>query len=136
VGCAVALQFKQDEQRQHRSRTPDRTFAKLVQKHTSAAEAGHERGRKGRRRPLRAARRRGRAAAPGASRRFIEEITEALAVAAETKDFRPPLQDVLQAWTVTVRLQQQPGYEAMIQWMRRRERGQPVDLDELRRPRG
>src|SRR5215211_18201 len=66
---------------------------------------------------------------------FIEEITQALAVAAKTKDFRP-LQDVLQAWMVTVRLQQQPGYEAMIQRMQRRERGLPVDLDELRRPRG
>jgi Family of unknown function (DUF6247) len=58
-----------------------------------------------------------------------------LAVAAKTKDFRS-LQDVLEAWTVTVRLQQQPGYAAMIQRMQRRERGRPVDLDELRRPRG
>jgi uncharacterized protein DUF6247 len=66
---------------------------------------------------------------------FIEEVTHALAVAAKTKDFGP-LQDVLEAWTVTVRLQRQPGYEAMIGRMRRRERGQPVDLDELRRPRG
>ena len=66
---------------------------------------------------------------------FIEEITQALAVAAKTKDFRP-LQDVLQAWMVTVRLQQQPGYEAMIQRMERHERGVPVDLDDLRRPRG
>jgi Family of unknown function (DUF6247) len=57
-----------------------------------------------------------------------------LAVAAKTKDFRS-LQDVLEAWTVTIRLQQQPGYEAMIQRMQRRERGRPVDLDELRRPR-
>jgi hypothetical protein len=66
---------------------------------------------------------------------IIEEVTEALAVAAQTKDFRL-LQDVLEAWTVTVRLQQQPGYEAMIQRMQRRERGIPVDLDQLRRPRG
>jgi len=66
---------------------------------------------------------------------FIEEVTQALAVAAETKDFRP-LQDVLEAWTVTVRLQRQPGYEAMIERMQRRERGLPVDLDQLRRPRG
>jgi hypothetical protein len=66
---------------------------------------------------------------------LIEEVTQALAVAAETKDFRS-LQDVLEAWTVTVRLQRQPGYEAMIGRMQRRERGQPVDLDELRRPRG
>jgi hypothetical protein len=58
-----------------------------------------------------------------------------LAVAAKTKDFRS-LQDVLEAWTVTVRLQQQPGYEVMIERMQRRERGRPVDLDELRRPRG
>jgi sulfite reductase beta subunit-like hemoprotein len=65
----------------------------------------------------------------------IEEITQALAAAAKTKDFRP-LQDVLEAWTVTVRLQRQPGYEAMIERMQRRKRGQPVDLDELRRPRG
>ena len=66
---------------------------------------------------------------------FIEEVTQALAVVAETKDFGP-LQEVLEAWTVTIRLQQQPGYEAMIERMQRRERGQPVDLDELRRPRG
>ena len=66
---------------------------------------------------------------------IIEEVTEALAVAAQTKDFGP-LQDVLEAWTVTIRLQRQPGYEAMIKRMQRRERGQPVDLDELRRPRG
>jgi hypothetical protein len=72
---------------------------------------------------------------PADQQRFIEEVTQALAVAAKTKDFRP-LQDVLEAWTVTVRLQQQPGYEAMIQRMQRRERGLPVDLDELRRPRG
>jgi hypothetical protein len=43
---------------------------------------------------------------------------------------------VLEAWMVTVRLQQQPGDEAMIQRMQRRERGLPVDLDKLRRPRG
>jgi Family of unknown function (DUF6247) len=66
---------------------------------------------------------------------FIEEVTQALAIAAKTKDFRP-LQDVLEAWTVTVRLQQQPGYEAMIQRIQRRQRGRPVNLDELRRPRG
>jgi Family of unknown function (DUF6247) len=66
---------------------------------------------------------------------FIEEVTQALAAAAETKDFRP-LQEVLEAWTATVRLQQQPGYEAMIQRMQRRQRGRPLDLDELRRPRG
>jgi Family of unknown function (DUF6247) len=59
----------------------------------------------------------------------------ALGVAAETKDFRP-LQAVLEAWTVTVRLQQQPSYEAMIQRMQRRERGQTMDFNELRRPRG
>ena len=66
---------------------------------------------------------------------FIEEVTGALAVAGKTKDFRS-LQDVLEAWTVTVRLQQQLGSAAMIQRMQRRERGLPVDLDELRRPRG
>ena len=66
---------------------------------------------------------------------FIEEVTEALAVAAKTKNFRP-LQDVLEAWTVTVRPQQQPGYAAMIQRMQRRQRGPPVELDQLRRPRG
>jgi hypothetical protein len=66
---------------------------------------------------------------------FIEEVTQALAVAAKTKDFRP-LQDVLEAWTATVRLQRQPGFEATIERMQRRERGVPVDLDELRRPRG
>jgi hypothetical protein len=56
---------------------------------------------------------------------FIEEVTQALAVAADTKDFGP-LQEVLEAWTATVRLQQQPGYEAMIKRMQRRERGQPA----------
>jgi hypothetical protein len=65
---------------------------------------------------------------------FIEEVTQALAVA-DTKDFGL-LQDVLEAWTATVRLQQQPGYEAVIQRMQRRQRGRPVELDELRRPRG
>jgi Family of unknown function (DUF6247) len=38
----------------------------------------------------------------------IEEVTQALAVAADTKD-SGPLQEVLEAWTATVRLQQQPG---------------------------
>ena len=66
---------------------------------------------------------------------FIEEVTQTLAVTAETKNFGP-LQNMLEAWTVTVRLQRQPGYEAMIERMQRRERGVPVDLDELRRPRG
>jgi hypothetical protein len=66
---------------------------------------------------------------------FIEEVTGALAIAAKTKDFWP-LQEVLEAWTVTVRLQQQLGSAAMIQRMQRRERGVPVDLDQLRRPRG
>jgi hypothetical protein len=37
---------------------------------------------------------------------------------------------------VTVRLQRQSGYEAMIERMQRRERGLPADLDKLRRPRG
>jgi Family of unknown function (DUF6247) len=41
---------------------------------------------------------------PADQQRFIEEVTQALAAAAETKDFRP-LQDVLEAWTATVRLQ-------------------------------
>jgi hypothetical protein len=52
---------------------------------------------------------------------LIEEVTQALAVAAETKDFGP-LQEVLEAWTATVRLQRQPGYEAMIERMQRRKR--------------
>jgi hypothetical protein len=34
---------------------------------------------------------------------------------------------VLEAWTVTVRLQRQPGYEALIERIQRRERGVPVD---------
>jgi hypothetical protein len=55
---------------------------------------------------------------------FIEDITQPLAAAAKTKDFGP-LQDVLEAWTVTVRLQRQPGYEAMIERMQHRERGVP-----------
>jgi hypothetical protein len=66
---------------------------------------------------------------------FMEEVTGALAVAARTKNFWP-LQDVLEAWMVTVRLQQQAGYEAMIGRMQRREGGLPVELDPLRRPRG
>jgi Family of unknown function (DUF6247) len=66
---------------------------------------------------------------------FIEEVTQALAVAADTKDFRL-LQDVLEAWTATVRLQRQPDYEAMIQRMQRRQRGRPVEPDEPRRLRG
>src|SRR5215217_1056916 len=72
---------------------------------------------------------------PADQQRLIEEVTQVLAVAAETKDFGP-LQDVLEDWTVTVRLQRQPGYEAMIERMQRREHGLPVELDELRRPRG
>jgi hypothetical protein len=67
--------------------------------------------------------------------RFIEEVTEALAVAADTKDFAQ-LQRVLAAWAATIRLQRRPGYEAAIRRMQRRERGVPVDVDELRRPRG
>jgi hypothetical protein len=64
---------------------------------------------------------------------FIEEVTQALAVAADTKDFGP-LQHMLEA-DHAVRLQQQPGYESMLERIQRRERGVPVDLDELRRPR-
>jgi len=71
---------------------------------------------------------------PGDRQRFIEEVTEALAVA-DTKDLAQ-LQQVLAAWAATIRLQRQPGYEPMIRRMRRRERGVPVDLDELRSPRG
>ena len=108
--------------------------ADLGHRHGTTAVGGqHERGRPHRRRHfelpadavelLRQVR-------PADQQRFIEEVTQALAAAAETKDF-PPLQDVLQAWTATVRLQRQPGYEAMIQRMQRRERGGPVDLDEL-----
>jgi hypothetical protein len=37
-----------------------------------------------------------------------EEVTQALTVAADTKDFGP-LQEVLEAWTATVRLQQKRG---------------------------
>jgi Family of unknown function (DUF6247) len=44
---------------------------------------------------------------------FIEEVTQALAVAVDTKDFRL-LQEVLEAWTAPMRLQRQPGYEAVI----------------------
>jgi hypothetical protein len=72
---------------------------------------------------------------PGDRQRFIDEVTQALAVAADTKDFAQ-LQQVLAAWAATIRLQRQPGYEAMIRRMRRRERGVPVDPDELRSPRG
>jgi len=65
---------------------------------------------------------------------FIEEITEALRVAAESKNFAQ-LQRVLQAWALTVRFPQRPDYEDIVGRMRRREPGAPVDLDELRRPR-
>ena len=69
---------------------------------------------------------------PDDRQRFIEEVTEALAVAADTKDFAQ-LQRVLAAWAATIRLQRRPGYEATIRRMQRRERGVHVDLDELRR---
>ena len=69
---------------------------------------------------------------PDDRQRFIEEVTEALAVAAGTKDFAQ-LQRVLAAWAATIRLQRRPGYEAMVRRMQRRERGVPVDLNELRR---
>ena len=72
---------------------------------------------------------------PDDRQRFIEEVTEALAVAADTKDFAQ-LQRVLAAWAATIRLQRRPGYEATISRMQRQERGVPVDLDELRHPRG
>ena len=72
---------------------------------------------------------------PADQQQFIEEVTQALAAASETKDFRL-LQEALQAWTATIRLQRQPGYEAMIERMQRRQRGAPVDLDKLRHPRG
>jgi hypothetical protein len=72
---------------------------------------------------------------PGDRQRFIEEVTEALAVAADTKDFAQ-LQRVLAAWAATIRLQRRPGYEPTIRRMQRRERGVPVDIDELRHPRG
>jgi hypothetical protein len=62
---------------------------------------------------------------------FIEAIADALSVAARTKSFAQ-LQDVLAAWTATVRRQRQPGSEAMIVAMSRREHGEPVDL---KRPR-
>jgi Family of unknown function (DUF6247) len=39
---------------------------------------------------------------------FIEEVTQALAVAVDTKDFRL-LQEVLEAWTATMRLQRNPA---------------------------
>jgi hypothetical protein len=39
---------------------------------------------------------------PADRQRFIEEVTQALAAASETKDFRL-LQEVLQAWTATIR---------------------------------
>jgi Family of unknown function (DUF6247) len=68
---------------------------------------------------------------PDDRQRFIEEVTEALAVAADTKDFAQ-LQRVLAAWAATIRLRRGPGYEAMVGRMQRRERGSPADLDELR----
>ena len=44
---------------------------------------------------------------------------------------------MLEAWTVTIRLQQQLlGSAAMIDRMQRRERGLPVELDQLGRPHG
>jgi hypothetical protein len=58
---------------------------------------------------------------PTVQRWFIEEVTQALAA--------PPRQGLsttagrLEAWTATVGVQRQPGYEAMIERMQRRERG-------------
>lgn len=52
----------------------------------------------------------------------------------EIWDFRQ-LQDVLEAWTATVRLQRQLGYEAVIKRMQRRQRGRPVELEKLCPPR-
>ena len=72
---------------------------------------------------------------PDDRQRFIEEVTQALAVAAATKDFAQ-LQQVLAAWAATIGLQRQPGYEPMDRRMRRRQRGVPVDPEELRSPRG
>jgi hypothetical protein len=56
---------------------------------------------------------------PGDRKRFIEEVTEALAVAADTKAFAQ-LQRVLAAWAATIRLQRRPGYETTIRRMQRR----------------
>jgi hypothetical protein len=67
---------------------------------------------------------------PADQQLFIEEVTQALAVAAETKDFRP-LQDVLEALDRDGPPPAASGCEAMIERMQRRERGLPVDLDEL-----
>jgi uncharacterized protein DUF6247 len=124
--------------RRRRSWTPDPGFGKLGALGTNAAEAGLSV----------AARVDGdhfelpadavellRQVRPADRQWFIEEVTGALAVATKTKNFWL-LQDVLEAWTVTVRLQQHPASAAMIERMQRRERGLPVDLDELRRPRG
>ena len=72
---------------------------------------------------------------PDDRQRFIDEVAEALGVAADTKDFAQ-FQRVLAPWAATIRLQRRPGYEATIRRMQRRKRGVPVDLDELRRPRG
>jgi hypothetical protein len=72
---------------------------------------------------------------PNDRQRFIDEVTQALAVAADTKDFAQ-LQQVLAAWATPIRLQRQPGHEAMIRRMRRRERGVPVEPEELRSHRG
>jgi hypothetical protein len=93
-------------------------------------EAGYGRGRAGRRRPVRAACDALELLPQVRSadqQWFIEEVTQALAVAAETKDFRQ-LQEVLEAWTATVRLQWQPGYEAVIQRMQRRQRAEDAVL--------
>jgi hypothetical protein len=52
---------------------------------------------------------------------FIEEVTQALAVAA--RQGLSTTAGRLEAWTATVGVQRQPGYEAMIERMQRRERG-------------
>lgn len=64
-----------------------------------------------------------RQARPADRQGFIE-VTGVLAVAAKTSNFRS-LQDVLEGWTVAARLQRQPGAEAIIGRMQRRERGVP-----------
>jgi hypothetical protein len=56
-----------------------------------------------------------------------QEVDETL------KDFRQ-LQDVLEAWTATVRLQRPPGYEAVLQRMQCRRRCRRVEFEKLRRP--
>lgn len=72
---------------------------------------------------------------PDDRQRFIEEVTEALGRGGRYQGLRPAPAGA-RGMGGDDPLQRRPGYEATIRRMQRRKRGVPVDLDELRRPRG